>query len=71
MADTERIAPLFVPVIDEENFILLGGIKIARWIPDRGTLAFHDKDDRRVDRRRAECVEVKILQLVDFLETLC
>jgi len=70
MADTEEAAPLFVPVL-EEGFIFLGGIKIARWVPDRGTLAFHDKDTRRANRRRAECVEVKVLQLVDFLETLC
>jgi len=43
MVDTEKAAPLIRAGDRRRELHSLGGIKIARWIPDRGTLAFHDK----------------------------
>jgi hypothetical protein len=67
--DRESIVPLYVPTMDAEGFISVGGVKIGRWVRERGVLQIHDKDCRRTERRGTDCVEVKISQLVDLLLT--
>jgi len=67
MTDADGAPPCFVPLVNGDDFVYIGGVKIARVIPERGTLQFWDKDTRRATRRGCPVVEVRIERLLDLL----
>lgn len=60
--------PCFVPMLDEDGYLYVGGVKVARHIRERGTLQFVDKDSRRAARRGCSFVEVRLERLFDLAD---
>ena len=53
--------------VDEQGYIYVGGIKVARYIPERGTLQFCDDNRHRSMQRGCRFVEVPITELVSLM----
>ena len=66
----DGVPPCFYPLVDERGFVYIGGVKVGRFIPKRGTIQFHDKDTRRATRRGCPVVEVRIERLCEALSSL-
>jgi hypothetical protein len=58
-------------MVDREGHLYVGGVKVARLVPERGTLQFFDKDERRTQRRGSSQVEVRCARLVELLRNWC
>ena len=61
------IGRLFVPLL-KRGFVTAGGVKLFRFIPERGTVQLLDGDRRRALRRGTPFVEVKVSQLCELLQ---
>lgn len=57
----------FIPILDSQNYVYIGGVRVARWIPERNTLQFCDGDKRRASRR-GPYVEVRLTRLCELAE---
>lgn len=55
--DKPHIVPLTVA---PDGFLYADGVKVARYVPERGTLEFHDKDRQRCAQLGRTTVEVPI-----------
>ena len=62
-----KIGRLFVPQVCEDGYLYAGNCKLFRVCPERGTVQFIDRDQRRADRRGSPYVEIKINQLCEVL----
>lgn len=55
--DKPHIVPL---TIAPDGYLYADGVKVARYVPERGTLAFHDKNRQRCEKLGRTTVEVPI-----------
>lgn len=53
-------------VIGKNNFAYADGVKIGRFIPERGVLQVVDKDARRCQEKGRTVVEVRISDLINL-----
>lgn len=53
--------------IDKPGFVFVDGVKVARYIPERNSLQFVDRDPRRGKARGTRLVELPLAHL--FLAT--
>ena len=68
--ELDGIPPCFFPLLDDDGYVYIGGVKVARYIPERDTLQFLDKDKRRATRRGCSVVEVRVERLWEILSLL-
>lgn len=50
--------------VGKDGYVYADGIKIGRHIPERGTIAIMDKDQRRCLQKGREIVEIKIAEFI-------
>ena len=60
--------PIFTLHIDEKGFVYVGGVKIARYIPERRTLQFRDDNRHRSVQRGSQYVEVSISEFIGLTQ---
>jgi len=68
--ELDGLPPCFYPMLDERGFVYIGGVKVARYVRERDTLQFVDKDKRRATRRGCPVVEVRVERLWEILSLL-
>lgn len=70
----QRLKPPYQPLyrprikIDEQHYVYVEGAKICRYVPERQSLLFLDKDKGREAARGSRFVEVSILDLIKRLQ---
>jgi len=68
--ELDGLPPCFMPMLDQQGFVYIGGVKVARYVAERDTLQFLDKDKRRATRRGCSVVEVRVERLWEILSLI-
>lgn len=63
MSQQDKSSPV---VVGKDGFAYADGLKIGKFVPERQTIQFVDKDRRRCAQKGREVVEVKIADLVNL-----
>lgn len=61
-----RITPKSKLTVDDQNFVYVEGVKIAKFIPEKKCLQFLDKDRIRSNQRGSNVVEVTLADVANI-----
>lgn len=63
MSQSPKPSPV---TINKEGFVVVDGVKVAKFIPERQSIQFLDRDRRRCAEKGREVVEVRLCDLADI-----
>lgn len=60
---SDPVPHIVAPILAPDGFVYADGVKVARWIAERQTLEFVDRNRQRCQERGRHTVEVRVVDV--------